>query len=198
MVVASVVPHITEQLKNYSHARSDTHFVYFESPIDFSIELPNPQTMGPDIIAAAQGAVLKHSSPLIIVDAGTATTITVVNRKKQFIGGAICPGVGISSQALFSNASALSAIQLTLPETFIGHKTNDAILSGVCFGHASMIEKMVERFEIELGDKCTTILTGGAIEMLLSALPKKYIHEPNLTLEGLISIYQNIQSRGAA
>jgi type III pantothenate kinase len=189
--VASVVPHITEQLKKYSAHRNDIHFVHFESPIDFSIHLPTPQTLGPDIIAAAQGAIQKHAAPLIIVDAGTATTITVINDKKQFIGGAICPGVGISSQALFTQASALPPTQLELPKSAIGNKTQDAILSGICLGHASMIQKMIERFEAELKYTCTVLLTGGAVEMLISALPPHYIHEPTLTLEGLISIYQS-------
>ncbi len=196
--VASVVPHITEQLRKHTESRKDIHFVYHESPINFSIELPSPQSLGSDLIAAAQGALLKHSAPLIIVDAGTATTITVVNRKKQFIGGAICPGIGISSNALFTQASALSPTQLKLPETVIGNKTNDAILSGICLGHASMIEKMVERFEKELGDTCTVILTGGAIEILLQSFPKSYVHAPTLTIEGLISIYQNVQKQGTA
>jgi type III pantothenate kinase len=196
--IASVVPHITEQLRKHSEARNDIHFVYHESPVQFSIELPSPQTLGSDLIAAAQGALQKFSAPLIMVDAGTATTITVVNRKRQFVGGAICPGIGISSQALFTQASALSPIQLKLPKTSIGNKTNDALLSGVCLGHASMIEKMIERFEKELNDTCTVILTGGAIETLLQAFPKRYVHAPTLTLEGLISIYQNVQKQGAA
>ncbi|MCC7460340.1 MAG: type III pantothenate kinase [Proteobacteria bacterium] len=195
--VASVVPHITEQLRKHSQNRNDIHFVNHESSVDFSIHLPTPQTLGSDLIAAAQGALKKHTSPLIIVDAGTATTITVINRDQQFIGGAICPGMGISSQALFNQASALSAIQLKLPETSIGNKTNDAILSGICLGHASMIEKMIERFESELKDACTVLVTGGAMETLLGALPKRYIFEPTLTLEGLISIYQNM-TKGSA
>lgn len=195
--IASVVPHITEQLKTYNKTRNDIHFVNHESAIDFSIELPTPQTLGADLIAAAQGAIQKHKAPLIIVDAGTATTITVVNQKTQFIGGAICPGVGISSQALFTQASALSPIQLHLPEQPIGNKTNDAILSGICLGHASMIQKMVERFEAQLKYTCTVLLTGGAIEMLLPALPENYIFEPTLTLEGLISIYSKNQEANA-
>lgn len=188
--VASVVPHITEQLIAHNKNRTDVHFVNHESPIDFSIHLPTPQTLGPDLIAAAQGALQKYKSPMIIVDAGTATTITVVNRNKEFIGGAISPGLGISSQALFTQASALSPIQLKLPSSSIGNKTNDAILSGICLGHASMIEKMIERFETELKDTCTVLVTGGAMETLLPALPKRFIFEPTLTLEGLISIYQ--------
>lgn len=195
--VASVVPHITEQLRVHSRSRNDIHFVNSESPIDFSINLPTPQTLGSDLIAAAEGAIQKHQAPLIIVDAGTATTITVLNRQNQFIGGAICPGLGISSQALFTQASALSPIQLKLPETSIGNKTNDAILSGICLGHASMIEKMIERFETELKDQCTVLVTGGAMETLLSALPKRYVYEPTLTLDGLISIYQNSTGKKA-
>lgn len=191
--VASVVPHITEQLKNHNRRRADIHFVNSESPIDFSIHLPTPQTLGADLIAAAQGALQKHPDPMIIVDAGTATTITVINDKKEFIGGAICPGVGISSQALFTQASALSPIQLDLPKNPIGNKTNDAILSGICLGHASMIEKMIERFESQLRYTCTVVVTGGAMEMLLAALPEHYIFEPTITLEGLVSIYQKIQ-----
>lgn len=190
--IASVVPHISEQLKLVSVGRGKVHFVSFTSPVNFTIKLPNPKTLGADLIAAAEGAVLKYSCPLIIVDAGTATTITVVNDKKEFIGGAICPGVGISSQALFTQASALSPVQLELPERAVGDQTNNAILSGICLGHASMIEKMIERFEKELGFTCNVLTTGGAMEMLMPALPKRFYFEPTLTLQGLISIYKSV------
>ncbi len=97
---------------------------------------------------------------------------------------------------MFAQASALSPIELKLPSNTIGNKTSDAILSGVCLGHASMIEKMIDRFEKDLQDTCTILVTGGAIETLLPALPTRYIHEPTLTLDGLISIYQNVITRG--
>ena len=192
--VASVVPHITEQLKTTAKNRSDVHFVSSESPVDFTIELPNPRVLGADLIAAGQGAILKYKTPLIIVDAGTATTLMMINEKNQFIGGAICPGIGISSQALFSQAAALAPIQLTVPEEVIGNATNNAILSGVCFGHASMIEKMIERFEKHLGKTCTVVTTGGAMELLAKILPEQYVYQPTVTLLGLISIYE--KSRG--
>ncbi len=189
--VASVVPHITEQLRNATAKRSDVHFVHHESPLHFSIHLPNPRTLGADLIAATEGAVSKYKLPMIIVDAGTATTITLIDREKKFIGGAICPGVGISSQALFSNASALSPLPLELPKQVIGNQTNSAILSGICLGHASMIEKMIERCEKEIGESCSVITTGGAMDMLMPALPSRYILDATLTLDGLISIQQN-------
>ncbi len=195
---SSVVPHITEQLRKHSGHRSDVHFVNYESPVDFSIQLQTPQTLGADRITTTQAAVKKHGLPLIVVDAGTATTITAVNKKNEFIGGSISPGIGISSQALFKEAAALATIQLKIPETAIGNNTNAAILSGICLGHAGMIEKMVERFENEIGETCTVLATGGGMELLLPSLPKKYISEPTLALEGLVSIYQNVQTGGAA
>jgi type III pantothenate kinase len=190
--IASVVPHITQQLRSHVSHRTDVHFVSHLSPVDFMIDLPSPQTLGPDLVAAAQGAILKISAPMIIVDAGTATTITVITSEKKFIGGAILPGMGISANALFSSASALAPIQLQLPSKPIGNNTHDAILSGICLGHASMIENMITRFENELQISCNVVVTGGAIEPLIPAMPKRFIHEPKLTLEGLVSIHQKV------
>lgn len=187
--IASVVPHVTEQIRLKIKDRTDVHLVHWQSPVEFEIQLPRPQTLGADLIAAAQGALLKFSPPLIIIDAGTATTVTVINRKRQFIGGSISPGLGISAQALFQSAAALSPVELQLPEKAIGDHTQQAVLSGVCLGHALMVEKMVERFESELGERCTVVATGGAIERIASALPERFIIEPHLTLEGLVHIH---------
>jgi type III pantothenate kinase len=189
--ISCVIPSITSALsKDISNQH---HFISHQSPIDYKIQITKPQNLGSDMVAAAQGALTKHPAPLIIVDAGTATTISVLNRNKEFIGYAICPGMGISSEALFSSASALSSIPLELPLQVMGKETSEAMLSGICIGHASMIEKMIERIENDLGEKTTVLLTGGAIETLIPILPKHYIFEPTLTLTGLISIYQNTE-----
>ena len=190
--IASVVPHITAQLQTIETSHP-IHFVTHQSPLSYAIDLPHPETMGADLVAAAQGALQKFKSPLIIVDAGTATTITVIDDNNKFRGGAICPGMGISSQALFTHAAALSPIGLKLPTHAIGNKTIDAVQSGSCLGHAAMIEKMIEKFEMELGYQTHVILTGGAIELLLQALPARYLYEPYLTLHGLISIFDNLK-----
>ncbi|MEZ4705405.1 MAG: type III pantothenate kinase [Bdellovibrionota bacterium] len=192
LCISSVVPELTGEIRN-APVQTPIHFVTHLSPIDFSITLPNPQTLGPDLISAAQAGLDLYSPPLILVDAGTATTITVVNQKREFIGGAICPGLGISSQALFNAASALSAVTLSIPPAVIGNQTETAVQSGLCRGHAAMIEGLVNQCKQELDDPSATVLiTGGAMNTLRSILPSDYRYHPDLALYGISKIYQHL------
>ena len=123
----------------------DIHFVTWQTPRSFDIEIPKPHTIGTDRIANIEAAVRKIGVPSIIVDAGTAITVDVVNNKKQFLGGMISPGVGISLEALYESAARLSPVPMKVPERVIGNTTAHSLHSGIQFGFSSLIDGLIEQ-----------------------------------------------------
>ncbi|MCB0327940.1 MAG: type III pantothenate kinase [Bdellovibrionales bacterium] len=190
--ISSVVPELTGEIRGYDLG-APLHFVSHQSPIDFHIKLPSPQSLGPDIICVSQACIELYDCPIVMIDAGTATTVMAINENKEFIGGAICPGLGISSQALFKAASALSAVTLTVPPKAIGQDTESAVQSGLCRGHAAMIEGLAQSFRTELGRQdAQVVMTGGAIRSLKDLMPSDYVYRPDLALQGLRSIFSKL------
>ena len=125
-----------------------------------NIALDNPATMGSDLVVGAAAALAMHAPPLIIIDMGTATTMTVIDREARVLG-AIIPGVGISLEALASGTSQLPHISLDAPKKCISTDTIEAMRSGSVYGTAAMLDGMIERMEDELGESATVIATGG-------------------------------------
>ena len=126
-----------------------------------NIALDNPATMGSDLVVGAAAALAMHAPPLIIIDMGTATTMTVIDREARVLGGAIIPGVGISLEALASGTSQLPHISLDAPKKCISTDTIEAMRSGSVYGTAAMLDGMIERMEDELGEPAAVIATGG-------------------------------------
>jgi len=155
-----------------------------------SVIIDNPKELGPDRIANSVGGFEKAGSPVIIVDLGTATTIDVVNKKKEYVGGAIAPGLKISLEALVSKTASLKSVDFTVPKDVIGKNTYDAIQSGVIFGHTSLIDGLIEKSLQELGEEASVIITGGLGGLIKDYLNIKAEFYENLTLDGLAKIYE--------
>lgn len=126
-----------------------------------NIALDNPATMGSDLVVGAAAALAMHAPPLIIIDMGTATTMTVIDREARVLGGAIIPGVGISLEALAVARRSCPHISLDAPKKCISTDTIEAMRSGSVYGTAAMLDGMIERMEDELGESATVIATGG-------------------------------------
>jgi type III pantothenate kinase len=157
----------------------------------------NPREVGADRIADAIGAYDLYPGASIIVDMGTATVFDVVSEKGEYLGGAITPGVAISLEALYSQASALRSVELVKPRSAIGRSTVESIQSGVLYGFAAQIDGMVERIKSELGE-ATVIATGG-LAGLISPHTKQVQHvEPWLTLHGLRIVHERNHSKDAS
>ena len=120
----------------------------------------------------------------------TATTITAINRDKQFLGGAIMPGVAVSHDALIDRTSQLSKIALERPKKVIGSNTIECIKSGIIYGNAGAIDGIIDRFREELGDDCTVVATGGLAEVIVPLCKNKIIIDEDLLLKGLMLIYE--------
>lgn len=156
-----------------------------------NILLDNPAIAGGDLIVAAVAALAEYKPPLLIIDMGTATTITAIDSKGNYLGGCICPGVKISAEALSSKTAQLPAISLEAPKKAIGRNTIDSMRSGLMMGSAAMLDGMIERMEQELGQKTTVIATGGIARFVLPMCKREIQYDKDLLLKGLLLLYEN-------
>ena len=155
-----------------------------------NILLDNPQQVGSDLIVAAVAALREYKPPLILIDMGTATTISVINKDRAYLGGCICPGVRISAEALSARAALLPGINLDQPRRSIGKNTTDCMRSGIMLGAACMLDGMIERMEQELGERATVVATGGIARFVLPMCRREIAYDRNLLLKGLAVLYQ--------
>ena len=155
-----------------------------------NILLDNPQQVGSDLIVAAVAALREYKPPLILIDMGTATTISVINKDRAYLGGCICPGVRISAEALSSRAALLPGIDLDQPRRAIGRNTIDCMRSGIMLGAACMLDGMIERMERELGERATVVATGGIARFVLPMCRREIAYDRNLLLKGLAVLYE--------
>lgn len=154
-----------------------------------NIKMDNPKTVGSDLIVDAVAGIKEYGAPLIIIDMGTATTMSVVDKDANYIGGVICPGVRVSMEALASNAAQLYKVSLEKPKKAIGKNTIDCMQSGLVMGAASMMDGMIDRIEAELGYKTTVVATGGLAKVVVPLCKHNIILEDDLLLKGLMIIY---------
>jgi type III pantothenate kinase len=149
----------------------------------------NPDEVGADRIVNSIAAYNKYKTSLIVVDFGTATTFDVISEKGEYVGGAISPGIAISSEALFQKASRLPRVEIFQPtDKVVGRDTIESIKSGIIYGYASLVDGMVERIQKEMNFSPVTIATGG-LSPLISSVTEKIDHvEESLTLDGLCII----------
>ena len=127
---------------------------------------------------------------MIIFDMGTATTVCVVDRKKNYIGGMILPGVRTSLDALTARAAQLSGIDLEAPKRVIGKNTIECMKSGVIYSNAAALDGIVDRIEEELGQKITVVATGGLARKIIPHCKREILLDEDLLLKGLLIIYE--------
>ncbi len=155
-----------------------------------NIIIDNPAQLGSDLVVSAVAALAEYTKPIIIFDIGTATTVSVIDTKGSFLGGAIMPGIAISMDALSAKATQLQGISLEAPKRLIGKNTIDSMTSGIIFGNAAMLDGMCARIEAELGSTATVLATGGLAHLLVNYCQHEVIYDANLMLKGLYLIYQ--------
>src|SRR3954454_17683066 len=154
------------------------------------IKYENPREVGADRIVNAVAAIHEYASPLIMVDFGTATTYCYVNEERQYMGGAIAPGIGISTEPLYSRAAKLPRIDIARPEGVIGKNTVAAMQAGVVYGYVGQVEGILKRMMDQSEQKPTVIATGGLSALIAQESKIIDIVDPFLTLKGLQLIYK--------
>ena len=193
-IISSVVPLLTDILKE---AVSDIFklepiTVNSESITGIEIITDNPSQLGSDRIADATAGINEYGAPLVIIDMGTATTVSVINPQNQFLGGLILPGVRTSLNSLINNTSQLPRIKLGTPsERIIGTNTVSSIENGIVYGTAAQIDGLIQRISDELDFDPKIIATGGNAGAVIPYCKPKIIYDKNLLLKGLYIIYKN-------
>ena len=153
------------------------------------IKYDNPREVGADRIVNAVAAYEKFGGPVIIIDFGTATTFCAVDKKGTYLGGAICPGIGISTDALVQRTAKLPRIEVVQAEKVICRNTVESMQAGVFYGFIGQVDGIVTRMRRELGCKAKVVATGGLAVIVAPATDAIDVVEPMLTLEGLKIIY---------
>ncbi len=154
------------------------------------IQIDNPAALGSDRVADAVAAAHYYPRPVMIVDMGTATTISVVDKENVFRGGLIIPGVRVALESLSKRASQLPEINLEPPKSIIAANTVDCMKSGIIYSTASAIDGIAERIDDALGERCTVVATGGNAPKIIPFCKRKIIHDDQLLLKGLMLIYR--------
>lgn len=154
-----------------------------------NIKIDNPAQLGADLAAGAVGALAKYPCPCIIIDMGTASTISVLGKNGEFLGGAIAAGVKLTMDALASRTAQLPSVGLEAPKKVIGTNTNDCIKSGLIIGQAAMLDGLITRMERELGQSATVVATGGLAPEVVKHCNHEIILDDNLLLDGLRIIH---------
>ena len=154
------------------------------------IRIDDPGTVGADLVVAAVAGLALAPPPLILIDMGTATTVTVVDAEGKFRGGAIAPGLRLSMEALSEGTSLLPRVSLEAPARCIGTNTVACMQSGAIFGTAAMLDGLIDRMEEELGQKTTVIATGGLAGCVVACCRREIRYEPDLLLTGLAILWE--------
>lgn len=191
-IISSVVPTITKRMS----AAFFKLFGFYPMVLGpgvktgLNIKIDNPAQLGADLVAGAIGALQKCTLPCIIIDLGTASTISVLNKNGDFIGCAIAAGINLTLEALSKNTAQLPYIGIEAPKSVIGTNTVDSLKSGLVIGAASMLDGLIDRMEDEIGSTASVIATGGLAKEVIPLCRHEITVDDDLLLDGLKIIYE--------
>jgi type III pantothenate kinase len=194
--ICSTVPAVLREMRELARRYyADVPTVVVEPGIRTGVPvlMDNPKEVGADRVVNALAAAHLYPGPCIVVDFGTATTFDAVSARGEYVGGAIAPGIEISVEALGARGAQLRKVELVRPRTVIGKSTVEAMQSGIVFGFAGQVDRIVERMAVELCDdpgSITVVATGGLAPVVLGEASSIHKHEPWLTLIGLRLIFE--------
>jgi len=192
VAIASVVPPLTPVFERVArcYLRCPALVVGPGVKTGINIRYEHPKDVGPDRIANAVAAHEKYGGPVIVVDFGTATTLDVISRDGEYLGGAIAPGILTATEALFERTARLPRIELQRPPSAIGRSTVTSMQAGIVFGFAGQVDELVRRISRELGGKPYVVATGGLAGLVAPESKTIQTVDPYLTLEGIYLVYQ--------
>ncbi len=196
IIFSSVVPPIISALERMCEKYFDEKPMIVGPGVKtgLNIKYDNPREVGADRIVNAVAAIHEYGSPLIVVDFGTANTFCYINEKQQYMGGAIAPGINISTEALYARAAKLPRIEIAMPEQVVGKNTVSAMQAGIVYGFVGQVEGIVMRMKKSSKEVPTVIATGGMASLIASETNSIDYVDPFLTLKGLQLIYKRNQA----
>lgn len=192
VAISSVVPQLDHVFENLFQKYYNKKALVVASGVKSGLKLKidNQKQLGADLLCDCVGAYEKYPGDLLVVDLGTATKLLAVNKNKEYLGGAIAPGILGSLNSLVASAAKLSNINLAIPPKVIETETTRCIQSGALVGHACMINGLLTKMKKELNSNdVKVILTGGISYLIKDLIEHEYYYEPNILLEGLLNIY---------
>ncbi len=193
--ISSVVPSLTGIVKKAVHKITGKTALVVGPGIKtgLSIVIDNPAQLGSDLVVDAVAGLNEYTAPMIIFDLGTATTVSVIDKNKNYIGGMILPGMVVSLDSLSGRTSQLPHISLDPPKKLIGSNTVDCMKSGILYGTASSMDGIIRRIRDDTGEEHTVIATGGLAKTVVPLCHEKIILDDDLLLKGLSVIYEKNQ-----
>lgn len=198
-IISSVVPSLTGTIVSAAEKIISCKMLKVGPGVKTGLNIlyDDPKEVGSDRIVNAVGAIKKYGYPLLILDFGTATTYCVIDRNKNYLGGIIAPGIGISADALFTKTAKLPRVELEAPSKFLNKNTADAMKSGIIFGKVGEVEYLVQHLKEETGiQEAKVIATGGIASIIMNSTDVIDTYDADLTLFGLREIYEkNIKNR---
>jgi type III pantothenate kinase len=195
-IISSVVPSINSRVIRAMEDYSRKPVLLDHRVSGLKFKSPCPESIGSDRLANAVAAYAMSGQPSAVIDFGTATSISVVGRKRAFLGGAILPGIDIMLNSLASKTAKLPALDAGWPETALGRDTAAAIRSGVVFGSAGAVIHIIKNIEEETGLRLDLVVTGGRAELVSPFLEHAHTLAPSLVFEGMRFVYRAIKSPG--
>ena len=192
-VLCSVVPALTAIVKEALRKFVSCEVTVVDSSFNDKMAISgyDRRKLGNDRIADMTAAKSLYSVPAVVFDMGTATTISVIDSDGTFIGGMIMPGLGLCLNALSSGTALLPGIKPYAPNSLLGQDTVSCINNGVIYSQASAVEGICARVEEKLGERVTTVITGGAAKFILPVLRRNAVYDEHLLLKGLKILYEN-------
>ena len=190
-ILSSVVPPLDNIIKEAVYKVVNVKPVVVGPGLKNGLNLlmDNPKQVGSDLVVDAVATIRSYGYPAIIIDMGTATTISVVDKNGNYIGGAILPGIRVSLESLTQVTAKLTKIIIEAPKHAIGKNTIDCMKSGIIYGNAACIDGMIDRIEEELGYSAMIVATGGFSKVVVPYCKHKIILDDELLLKGLKFIY---------
>lgn len=191
-VISSVVPSITETLESAVKKLTGCSplIVGPGMKTGLRIIIDNPAQLGSDLVVDAVAGIKYYGAPLIIIDMGTATTVSVIDRDENYTGTLIIPGMRTSLDALVSGAAQLPKVKLDSPQRVVGTNTSESMANGIMYYTAAGLDGCIDRIEEELGEKCTVVATGGLAATVAPLCRKDVILDDDLLLKGLMLLYE--------
>jgi len=192
VVISSVVPSLMMELERMSEEYFSCKPLVVGPGIKtgLPIKYDNPREVGADRVVNAVAAYHKYKGPVIIVDFGTATTFCLVNKQGEYLGGAIAPGIKISTEALVIRAAKLPRVELIKPRSIIGKNTISSMQAGIIYGFVGQVEGIINRIQNEIDEKAQVVATGGLAKTIANETNAINVIDELLTLDGLLLIYE--------